>query len=183
VGYFGSFRARELLAKAQWEFDKYSDLVWADVIDDGKISIKIHVKCPKTGGKGGEFIELFPTPDPKVDPVKAIRSLKSKQKSLGIWSENLPVFRFGSCKNLTVAKLSQILQKFFLKTKFTSLKISAKSMQAGIPTDMESHPSLINDTHIKIWGRRKGKSYLRYMKAPPVSRKWIFDKICSALFA
>jgi len=183
VGYFGSFRAGELLAKAQWEFDKYSDLVWADVIDDGKSSIKIHVKCPKTGGKGGEFIELFPTPDPKVDPVKAIRSLKSKQKKLGIWSPELPVFRFGSGKNLTVAKLSKILQKVFRKTKFASLKVSAKSMRAGIPTDMESHPSLINDTHIKIWGRWKGKSYLRYMKAPPVSRKWIFDKICSALFA
>jgi len=182
VGYFGSFRAGELLAKAQWTFDKFSDLLWSDVIDEGANSIKIHVKCPKTGGRGGEFLELFPTPDPKVDPVKMIRSLKSKQQNLGIWSENLPVFRFESGKNLTVSKLSQILRKIFRKTKFASLKISAKSMRAGIPTDMESHPSLINDTHIKIWGRWKGKSYLRYMKAPPVSRKWIFDKICSALF-
>jgi len=182
VGYFGSFRAGELLAKAQWTFDKFSDLLWSDVIDEGANSIKIHVKCPKTGGRGGEFIELFPTPDPKVDPVKTIRSLKAKQQNLGIWSENLPVFRFESGKNLTVSKLSQILRKIFRKTKFASLKISAKSMRAGIPTDMESHPSLINDTHIKIWGRWKGKSYLLYMKAPPVSRKWIFDKICSALF-
>ena len=182
VGYFGSFRAGELLAKAQWSFDKFSDLLWTDIIDEGKKSIKIHVKCPKTGGRGGEFIELFPTPDPKVDPVKAIRKIKVMQKTLGIWNKNLPVFRFGSGKNLTVAKLSQILRKLFIKTKFASLRITAKSMRAGIPTDMESHPSLINDTHIKIWGRWKGKSYLRYMKAPPVSRKWIFDKICAALF-
>ncbi len=31
AAYFGSFRAGELLAKSDWAFDKYSDLVWGDL--------------------------------------------------------------------------------------------------------------------------------------------------------
>ena len=53
VGYFGSFRAGELLPKSEWKFDKFSDLLWTDVNDTEKEVIKIHVKCPKTGTKGG----------------------------------------------------------------------------------------------------------------------------------
>ena len=182
VGYFGSFRAGELLPKAEWKFDKFSDLLWSDVKDTGKDTINIHVKCPKTGTKGGEFIEIFQTPDKKYCPVRAIRSLGKTQKTLGLWSESLPVFRFASGKNLTVAKFSHILRKMFKGTKLEGMRLSAKSMRAGIPTDMESFPDLINDCHIKIWGRWKGKSYLRYMKGPPKNRKWIFEKICQALF-
>lgn len=182
VGYFGSFRAGELLPKSEWKFDKFSDLLWTDVNDTEKEVIKIHVKCPKTGTKGGELIELFQTPDKKFCPVAAIRSLKKTQKALGLWSESLPVFRFASGKSFTVAKLTHILKKLLSGSTLAGMNITAKSLRAGIPTDMESYPNLVNDSHIKIWGRWKGKSFLRYMKGPPENRKWIFEKICQALF-
>ena len=182
TGYFGAFRAGELLTKLDWSFDKFSDLLWKDIWDSPPNSLKIHVKKPKTGTPGGEWIELFRTPNKKFCPVSAIKKLKSSQSASGIWTEDLPVFRFESGKNLTVKNLTKILRKTLLKTKFRDKNITAKSLRAGIPSDMENRPDLLNDFHLKNWGRWKGKSYMRYMKSPSVSKKWIFDRICQAIF-
>jgi hypothetical protein len=180
VGYFGAFRAGELLAKFEQSFDRFSDLLWEDVkfFGDGA---QILIKSPKVGGPGGEKVDIFRFTDPDLCPVRALKILQKSQKRAEIWGEKLPVFRFGSGKNLTVSNLSRLLKKLLAKTKYRYRPISAKSIRSGLPTDMESHPDLMNDQHIKNWGRWRSKSYQLYMRNDRDQKRWVFEKICKAL--
>jgi hypothetical protein len=180
LGYFGAFRAGEMLPKFETEFDKFSDLLWQDV-KFVKGGVQIKIKAPKTGTKGGETVDLFAFPEKRWCPIAALKGLKKVQKSLGIWSENLPVFRFGSGKNLTVSGLSQFLSKLLKHTRFRHLAITARSIRSGFPTDMESFPDLMHDGHVKCWGRWRSRSYQIYMKNDRAQKQWIFGKICEAL--
>ena len=181
VGYFGSFRISELLTSSQKIFDRFTDLTWADISKVGKNCVAFHVKSPKTGVPGGEWVPVFSFPEKNFCPIKSLWSLKRCQKKNGIWEENLPVFRFTSGKALTAKVLNNAIKVLLKRTRFHNMNITGRSLRAGIPTDLESHPELANDKHVKIWGRWLSTAYKRYMKGGCAPKKWVFDKICAAL--
>jgi hypothetical protein len=180
LGYFGAFRAGELLSKKETVFDKFSDLLWKDVtfFENGA---EIKLKAPKISVPGGELVDVFSFPDSKFCPVHALKRLKTWQQKAGIWDPELPVFRFGSGKNLTVFRLSRIIKSLLRKTNLRYKNLSARSLRSGLPSDMEGRPDIMQDEHIKNWGRWRSSSYQTYMKNDRVQRRWIFEKICTAL--
>ena len=181
LGYFGSFRASEILTKNPNSFDPSSSCTWDDVKIHSKSQMTIKIKNPKTKGGGTETIELFAFPDKRFCPISAVLSLRKTSQKIGYFDKKLPIFRFESGKFLTVSALSGILKKLLAKGKFKNRKISAKSLRSGVPTDLENHPDLFDDFHIKIWGRWKSDAYQRYMKDDTYQRKWIFGKMCQIL--
>jgi hypothetical protein len=180
LGYFGALRAGEMLPKTEKVFDQFSDLLWDDVkiLPDG---IQIRVKEPKIPTSGGDIVDIFRIENKNFCPVRAVQKLKQSQKREKIWSKTLPVFRFGSGKNLTVSELSRLMKVLLKKTKFRDRNITAKSIRSGLPSDMETRPDLMHDAHVKCWGRWRSKSYQAYMKKDRIQRRWIFEKICKAL--
>ena len=181
IGYFGAFRASELLVKSSNSFDNSSDLVWNDISFNGKRSVSFKIRNPKTGGGKTEIVELFRFPDKKFCPVRALRLLKKQSKNCSFFNATTPVFRFGSGKVLNISTFSKLLKQILAKSKFAKWNISAKSMRAGLPSDLEKFPDLIEDGHIKAWGRWKSTAYQRYMRNKNPPRKWIFEKICQAI--
>ncbi len=186
TGFFGSFRAGELLAKDSWSFDKFSDLTWADITltSDplgGSRSATLHIKEPKTRIEGGEFVELFRFEDPELCPVAALDRLASAQKAKGKWDPAAPVFRFGSGKNLTVSGATRLIKILLKKTEFSQQNLSASSLRSGIPTDMESRPDLFGDTQIKSWGRWRSGAYQRYMKRDAARKRDIYRRLSCML--
>ena len=181
VGYFGSFRAGELLTKTTHAFDPSSTCSWADINFKSKSKMSIRIKNPKTMAGKSEIINLFVFPDKRFCPIRAMKKLKKTAKKNGFFQQNLPVFWFESGKCLTISALSDIVKKLLKKSKFKNRKISAKSLRSGIPSDLENHPDLFNDLHIKIWGRWKSNAYQRYMKDNQYQREWIFRNICKIL--
>ena len=171
VAFFSSCRIGELLAKKENTFDPSSDLLGGDVRYWGPDTLEFLVKIPKVAVAGGDKIFLFRFPEKKFCPIRALENLPKTEK-------NLPVFRFGSGKNLTPRILNKVLAGFgaVLKKNFTG-----KSFRAGIASTLEANPELAADSHIKAWGRWKSKAFTRYMKAEPAQKKWIFDKIVKAV--
>jgi hypothetical protein len=100
VAFWGAFRLGELLGKSELKFDKFSDLLWENVVLERDTAI-IHVKSPKTGGTRGALATLFEIPDEGLCPVRALRRLKASQGNLGLGESHLPVFRKSCGKFLT----------------------------------------------------------------------------------
>jgi hypothetical protein len=107
--------------------------------------------------------------------------LKEERSRTGSSDENVPVFRFKSGKNLTVSGLNHILKDLLKNSKFKGLRISARSLRSGLPSDLEDRPDLIQDPHVKCWGRWRSQAYQIYMKNDSAQRRWIFDRICQTL--
>ena len=79
-------------------------------------------------------------------------------------------------------KKSNFAKSLKFLTKSEKLKnINLRSFRSGIPSLLERNPDLANDSHIKIWGRWKSKSYQTYMKGGNIGKKWIYQKIVAAL--
>ncbi len=184
--YFGSFRAGELLPKKEWDFDKFSDLLWRDVAASGNAcgnykGYTVHVKMPKTRVEGGEQVDLYRFDLPEYCPVRALDRLADLQKGAGIWDLNLPVFRLASGKNLTVSSVSKILRGLLVRSEFRSHLITASSFRAGVPTDMEGRPDLFGDDRIQSWGRWRSTAYRRYMKGARERKLAIFKNLSGML--
>ena len=181
LGYFGSFRANELLTHNQNSFDPSSNCTWVDLNFESESKISVTIKNPKTGGNKPEIVDLFAFPIKNFCPIHALVKLKKSSEKTGCFNPVLPIFRFSSGKFFTTSALSGILRKLLAKSKFKNKRISAKSLRSGVPTDLENNPDLFDDLHIKIWGRWKSNAYQRYMKDDKYQREWIFNKMCKIL--
>jgi len=181
LGYFGSFRASEILAESETVFDPHSNCTWTDIRMRNGNSALVTLKCPKSRNGKPEEVEVFEFSDTRFCPVIALKKLKRFLKKHGSYNPKNPVFSFASGKLLTVSKLSKLLKKMLAKTEFGHLNVTARSMRAGIPTDLESRPDLADDRHVKAWGRWRSGAYQRYMKKDQPPRAWVFGKISEML--
>ena len=76
LGYFGSFRASELLTKTSKAYDPSSTCSWADIdFKSGNKKLSARVKNPKTLGGKSETIDLFSFPNYRFCPIKALQKL------------------------------------------------------------------------------------------------------------
>jgi hypothetical protein len=173
VAFFSSCRMGELLAPSKFNFDKFSTLLWRDIqLSNSKT--KIHIKSPKNGCP--EKIYLFPVKVKKFCPVLALKELKDTQISYGMFHDDLPVFRLESGHNLT----KSFLNKFFRNK--VQPNVSCHMFRNAVPSILADIPELVNDAHTMAWGRWRSDAFLDYQKSKSKQKRWLFDKIQSALF-
>ncbi len=112
VAFWGAFRLAEILPKYTSKFNKFSDLLWADIFRSecqGKITLRI--KSAKFPGPPGNKAEIFKIVEPFFCPVTALNSAEISQKLEGLWDKTLPVFWRSSGKNLTRATFLKTINK------------------------------------------------------------------------
>ncbi len=83
VAFWGAFHLAKILAKNTSKFDKFSDLLWADIVrneSQGKITLKI--KSAKFPGPPGNKAEIFEIGQPLFCPITALSSAETSQKNL-----------------------------------------------------------------------------------------------------
>jgi len=175
LGYFGSFRMGELLSKSKNGFDQSSDLTWNDLKErpDG---FTITVKNPKSGRKT-ELVEIFEFPKKRLCPVRSLRKLRSLQKKGGVFDPFRPVFRFGSGSCLTQRRLNKFIGRLGRKSVFGKNKWTGKSFRAGLPSDMERGPPILEKKDYQKLGRWSSNAFECYLKENRAERKWEMEKI------
>jgi len=141
LSYFGSFRMGELLSKSKKGFDQLSDLTCNDLKErpDG---FTVTVKSPKSGRKI-ELVEVFEFSKKKLCPVRSLRKLRSLQKKEGVFDPFLPVFRLGSGSCLTQRRLNKFIGRLGRKSAFGKTKWTGKRFRAGLPSNMEKGPPIL----------------------------------------
>jgi hypothetical protein len=177
VAFWGAFRLGELLGNHEICYDKFSSLLWEDVTL-GKDSVKIRIKSAKVRGPPGNLSVLFPVPDRDLCPVSALVRLKNSENNLGMGEEKSPVFRENGGRLLT--------KKTFLTAVNAANNtgkdyFTGKSFRAGIPSALESFPSLFRESHLKALGRWRGRSYQTYMKNDEPEFRWVFQFVSTIL--
>ncbi len=177
VAFWGAFRLSELLGKTEDSFDKFSDLLWENIVLEGD-KVTIHVKSPKTGGVLGSKATLFEIPEPSFCPVGALKRLKASQLNMGMGEPSLPVFRKSGGLALT--------KRVFLDTVNGLLdgktaNLTGKSFRTGLPSALENFPEIFRESHLKALGRWKGRSYQLYMKNDTPEFRWVFNLVAKTI--
>ncbi len=101
------------------------------------------------------------------------------QDSQGISDPEKPFFRFSSGRNITTKKINKMLRKIFPHA--TNQKISGHSFRSGLVSSAANFPDIVNDPHIKGWGRWKSDTFLRYELLDCEQKRWIFNKLTQKL--
>jgi len=182
TAFFPSARLGELLASNEIFHDPTSDLLWGDVKQNSGDSFLIRLKNPKSGEVQGEFLDIFPFLGHQCCPVASLKALQAEQERVGLFSPDIPVFRFESGENLTTKKFNSMLAELLsdICSKDTNT-ITCHSFRAGVPTALSLHPELANSDDIKGWGRWNSDCYARYTRLRHDQKRAIFGKIAAAL--
>lgn len=177
VAFFGSFRMGELLCSSEKGFNPNDTLMWSDVKFVNDNHILIHVKCPKSKSKEGEFIDIFGFKNKGICPVKAMKKLER----MVLNKSNKPVFCFKTNFNITTRKFNETLDSLMQVLGWERGEISGHSFRAGIPAALASHPNICNSFDVMGWGRWKSSAYLCYTRLTFDQKKEIYTKIVSVL--
>jgi hypothetical protein len=110
TGFFSSARMGELLAPAEIGLDPTSTLTWDCVQFRGQESVLLHIRLPKMSTREGDFVDLFPFPEPPYCPVAALAKLYWQQKEVGLARPSDAVFTYASGKQLTREGLNSALK-------------------------------------------------------------------------
>jgi hypothetical protein len=160
VGFFSSARMGELLAPHETGIDPTATLTWSCVQFREDDSVLIHIRLPKVSTQEGDFVDLFPFPDPPYCPVSALKVMYWQQRAAGQGGLDQAVFTFAGGKQLTREGLNSAL-KTLLGTifNFEEGSISCHSFRAALPSALAARPSEISSEDIKNWGRWKSEAY------------------------
>jgi len=175
VGFWGCFRLREIICKKKQNFDKYSDLTWADVVFE-KDCVKILLKSPKTGKPVN--VVLGRVQQKKFCPVHSLKKLVKLQQKSGIYSTHLPVFRKNSGSNIVPEDLIKCLQNVSSKGEL----FQGKSFRAGIPNLLTNEPEIFTCADVKISGRWKSHAYQSYLHEKNLDLA-LYQKVASHLLS
>ena len=180
MAFFGSARMGELLSESKQQFDFSATLQWKDV-KDNKDGLLILLKNPKTG-TNAQFIDIFPFPYGGLCPVEAFENWKKDAERANLTNPNLPVFRFTSGHNISIKCLNSVLKSLLQENiDWNKHTISAHSFRAGLPSELEQFPDLLNDKEVRGWGRWASDCHLDYARLKQIQKEQIFSKISSAL--
>lgn len=182
VGFFSSARMGELLAPAETWLDPTSTLTWDCVQFRGGESILLHVRLPKMATKEGDFIDLFPFPDPPYCPVAALTKLYWQQKEAGLARPTDAVFTYSTGKQLTREGLNSALKAMLEPLfNFEEGSYSCHSFRAALPSAMAASPEDMSEEDIKNWGRWSSNAYQGYTRLKQDQKKSLYDKIVNTL--
>jgi hypothetical protein len=180
VCFFGSFRPGELLAKRSKVYDRTANLLTKQVkFDRTSNTWHFWVKSPKTGNPQGESVYLFPFWDPSFCPVYTLNKYVRLLNENHLFSPELPFFRFKSGRNITTKKLNTILAKFLPLR--GNKKLTAHCFRSGFISSAANLPDVVNDPHLKGWGRWKSNTFLRYELFDLEQKRWIFNRLVQSL--
>jgi hypothetical protein len=177
VAFWGAFRLGELLGKSETKFDKFSDLLWENVVLEGD-KATIHIKSPKTGGPNGLLATLYEIPNESFCPVRALKRLNASQKNFGLGEPHLPVFRKTGGRILTKKGFLNEINNILADR---SEKLSGKSFRTGLPSALENFPNIFKESHLKALGRWRSRSYQLYMKNDTPEFRWVFQLVANTL--
>jgi len=181
TAFYGSFRIGELLAKKQSKFDKTTTLLTKNVKYEEENNVwSIFIKSPKTGNKQGENVYLFPVGKKDFCPVEALKKYVNLQTKIGLYREDLPLFRWQSGRCITIKKINKVLARIFPPRK--GIKITGHCFRSGLISSAGNLPDIVNDTHLKGWGRWRSDTFLRYELFDMEQKKYIFKKLIQSLF-
>ena len=182
VAFFTSARMGELLAPSEASFDPTTTLTWQDVKFRKDGSILIHIKNPKSGTKGGEFLDIFGFPGFGCCPAQALSKHRDLQEAAGLAHSWGPVFRLADGKNLSGPQLNKSLKS--LLTGVLDYKkdgVFCHSFRASVASTLARFPDLASSEEVKGWGRWDSSCYLRYSRLKLDRKRQIFGKIAHAL--
>ncbi len=181
VAFFGSFRLGELLCKHPNHFDATSSLLGKHLTYCKKTNTwEIWLQSPKSNAAQGEKMVLFPLPNPKLCPVVFLTRFQKQKNKYGLAGDSLPFFRFRSGRNVTVTKMNIFLHRVFPPT--DGNRITGHSFRSGLISSAANYPDLVQDTHLKGWGRWNSKAYLRYEHYDFAQKQYIFHKLVQNFF-
>jgi hypothetical protein len=180
VAFYGSCRLGELLCKKTRTFDKRSSLLGAQVkYQTATQTWIIHIRSPKSNLPQGETITLFPVRDKRFCPITFLHRLQKHKRKHGLDDDKLPFFRFASGRNITVRKINTFLKELFPPT--GKHKVTGHSFRSGLVSAAANYPDLINDAHLKGWGRWRSSAFLRYEHYDHNQKQYIFNKLIATL--
>ena len=181
VAFYGSFRLGELMAKKEGKFDKTTTFLTKHATYDREKNVwTMWIKSPKSGNAQGENVYLFPVHSHKFCPVRVLRKYVKQKACKGLNDPQLPFFRWNSGTNITIKKVNSILRHIFPLCK--GVKITGHCFRSGLISSAGNLPDVINDTHIKGWGRWRSDTFLRYELFDMEQKKYIFTKLVQSLF-
>jgi len=159
IAFWGCFRLGEILPKGKTTFDRFSDLLGADVcLRGGKLSLNL--KSTKTRGTVPVKVSLSKIDWAGLCPVHAMKSLKKFQKHEGTWSKKLPVFRTENGANLSKHIFLKEINALFQTGDNT---LTGKSFRCGIPTLLSKFNNIHDVQLIKAAGRWKSTAFRTYI--------------------
>jgi site-specific recombinase XerD len=182
TGFFSSARMGELLAPCETGLDPTATLTWKclQFRDDG--SVLIHIRLPKMMTQEGDFVDLFPFPDPPYCPVAALERMYWQQKAAGLGRPETAVFTYATGKQLTRdglnAALKTLLEPLF---DFSQGSISCHSFRAALPSALAARPHQVSAEDIKHWGRWSSDTYQSYTRLKQDQKRELYKKIVSTL--
>jgi site-specific recombinase XerD len=182
TGFFSSARMGELLAPHEIGLDLTATLTWRCVQfrDDG--SVLIHIRLPKMLTQEGDFVDLFPFPDPPYCPVAALERMHQQQREAGRGGLDEAVFTFITGKQLTRSGLNAALKSLLSPLfDFSQGSISCHSFRAALPSALAARPQQVSAEDIKHWGRWSSDTYQSYTRLKQDQKKHLYAKIVATL--
>jgi hypothetical protein len=173
ISFWGCFRLGEILCKRKENFDRLSNLTWADV-KFGKKVVKIIVKSPKTGKL--VWVSMGKVEMKRFCPVKNVKTLKTLLCSKNMFKDDLPVFRMGSGRNVRPRDLVHLLKLLNLRQS----NYSGKSFRAGVPNELLKNPGLFCKDDVKKSGRWQSRAYHTYLRESNLDLD-LFHKVAKVL--
>jgi hypothetical protein len=182
IAFWGAFRLAEILPKNTANFDKFSDLLWADVNrSEGQGKITFKIKSAKFPGPPGNRAEIFEIGRSFFCPVAAFNSAETSQKIVGLWDKNLPVFRRSSGKNLNRATFLKTINKALRAAGVKNKRLGGKSFRSGMLSALKNFPPHFQEKHLKLLGRWRGDSYQFNMWNGPVHFRQAYGSVANSL--
>ena len=179
LGFFGSFRMGELLAKHTHSFNKFETLLWNDVqfFDDN--SAQLHNKVPKTRKAKGEYISIFEFKDHNCCPITSLTQLRILRSNC---EKIFPVFAFNNGSFLTKCSLNKVISEMLKPHLGEEAQLySCKSFRAALPSALAALPCEGNEKFIKRWGRWDSNAFEKYIRLSHLAKRRIFEKFAIAL--
>jgi hypothetical protein len=178
--YWGLFRLGEILPKHVETFDKTTDLLWENVMLS-KNKVVFTLKFPKVRNDLSRTVVLYKISDQRYCPVKAMTLLKENLQEKGLWDLKKPVFVRNSGKALTKTSFLEGLNRLLRASKGGGEFLTGKSFRSGIPTELGEFPEELSAGKLKVMGRWKGPSFLRYIRNPEPQNRWIYKEVSEFL--
>ena len=183
LGFSGSFRVHEMLAKKQNEFDPTSTLLLSDVgvetlhLAEGPTQVlKVKLKAPKEARlRQGVVVDLFPTKS-YLCPVLAMR--KYIQAFPLPLVDDKPVFRRLDGLAYTGAAFNSDLKLLLRGTGQEGL-ITSHSLRAGLASEMGALG--YSESDIMQIGRWHSSAYLHYVKNGRRQRMRVAQEVSKAV--
>lgn len=180
IAFFASARMGELVSTSRTSYDPKSTLRIRDILDRDS-NILIHLRQPKSGLVGGEFLHLFPFPHLNLCPVLAVRQLLHVVKVKQL-KAHLPIFRDDEGFPMNIQYINLALKELLKKrVDLSDHSISAHSFRAGIPSQLQRTPDILDPNIVKGWSRWNSDSINRYERMNTEQKKKLFEKISFAL--